>query len=136
MIELRRQFRLPETDEMFLNGLGRRWETVVESGIRWLIIRDYPIPVGYNRTSVDVVIVIAPGYPPGPLDMAFFHPWLYRTDGSTIPAANSAQTLDGLSWQRWSRHRRPDNPWIEGEDDLASHIHYMEYWLAAELERI
>lgn len=135
MTELRRQFRLPETDEDFLAGLGLQWETIVEGKLHWLIIREFPLPDGYNRTTVDVAIIIAPGYPPGQLDMAYFHPWLNRTDGRPIPRADVARSVDGLSWQQWSRHRKAENPWVEGEDDLASHIHYMEGWLAAELER-
>ena len=136
MTEPRRQFRLPEADELFLDGLGYRWETITETKLRWLIIREYILPAGYDRATVDIAVRIEPGYPPGKLDMAYFHPWLSRADRHPIPAADSPQQIDGLKWQRWSRHRTPTNPWIEGEDDLASHIHYVEGWLSTEMERV
>jgi hypothetical protein len=133
--EPRRQFRLSESDEAFLDHLGFWWETLIDAQLRWLVIREFLLPAGYNRGTASVAIIIAPGYPPGPLDMAYFHPWLSRVDSRPIPCANTAQMIDGLSWQRWSRHRTAENPWIEGEDDLASHFHYMESWLANELQR-
>jgi hypothetical protein len=131
----RRQFRLPEADELFLDGLGLSWETLVEAGLRWLVLHDFSLPAGYSRTNADIAVNIAPGYPPAPLDMAFLHPSLSRLDGRPIPRTQVTRAIDGRSWQQWSRHRPPENPWIEGEDDLASHIHYMQAWLSAEFER-
>lgn len=131
----RRQFRLPEADETFLDGLGRVWETMVDLNIRWLVLRDFPLPPGYGRATADIAIMIQPVYPPGMIDSAYIYPALARTDGRPIPNANGTQLLDNRSWQFWSRHRTPANPWIDGEDDLSSHIHWMQSWLAGELER-
>jgi hypothetical protein len=132
----RRQFRLPQGDEEFLTGLGLAWETVVEARLRWLLLRNFPIPSGYDRSVADVAILIQPGYPPGLIDSAYVYPPLTRTDRRMIPNAQGQQNVDSRVWQFWSRHRVPElNPWIEGEDDLASHIHWMQSWLVAELER-
>src|SRR6185369_5192117 len=46
LAEPRRQFRLPEADEAFLDGLGLRWEAIVEAGAKWVIIYGYTIPAG------------------------------------------------------------------------------------------
>jgi hypothetical protein len=133
--KLRRQFRLPGSDEVFLASLGLPWESIIEDGLHWLILRGFPLPTGYGRNTADIAINVAPGYPPGPLDMAFFSPSLSRTDGQRIPNTEATRAIDGESWQQWSRHRTPENPWVEGEDDLSSHIHYTQSWLAAEFER-
>jgi hypothetical protein len=131
----RRQFRLPQGDEEFLTGLGLAWETIVEAQLRWLLLRNFPIPSGYDRSVADVAILIQPGYPPGLIDSAYVYPPLTRTDRRMIPNAQGQQNIDGRVWQFWSRHRVPELPWVEGEDDLASHIHWTQSWLAAEIER-
>ena len=131
----RRVFRLPEADETFLDGFGLVWETLVEANLRWLVLRDFSIPKGFNRDAADVAILIQPAYPPGVIDSAYISPPLDRVDGRPIPNATGEQQIEGRKWQFWSRHRTPDNPWIDGEDDLSSHIHWMQSWLAGELER-
>jgi hypothetical protein len=35
----------------------------------------------------------------------------------------------------WSRHRTELNPWIPGEDNLESHMQFVDAWLAGERER-
>lgn len=132
----RRQFQLPELDEAFLDTLGLTWETIEEGGVQWLLLTDYRLPLGFDRAVVDVAIQISAGYPAAQLDMAYFHPWIGTAAPRPIPAADVAQALDGRQWQRWSRHRTAENPWVPGEDDLSSHLHYMDAWLAAEIERV
>ena len=131
----RRQFRLPEADEDFLDDVGCPWETILEGPSRWLILRGYALPPGYTQKVVDLAVLIAPMYPPGALDMAYVFPWLQRVDGRPIPQTQIPQMIEGRSWQRWSRHRTQANPWMPGEDDLASHVHYAQSWFAAEFER-
>lgn len=132
----RRQFRLPELDEAFLDGLGLTWETIEEGGVQWLLLRRYELPAGYDHAVVDIAIQISAGYPVAALDMAYLSPRVSRADGRAIPKADAVKVIDGIAWQRWSRHRPGENPWIHGEDDLSSHIHYMDAWLAAEIERV
>ena len=131
----RRSFRLPEGAEEFLHALGVAWETLVEATLRWPVLRHFPLPAGYGRPTADVAIMIQPSYPPGVIDSAYITPAIARSDGRPIPNANGAQQIDGQTWQFWSRHRTTDNRWIDGEDDLASHIHWMQSWLADEPKR-
>ncbi len=132
----RRDFRLPAFDEAFLDHLGFAWETVQEGGVQWVILHQYQLPAGYAPDAVDVAIQISAGYPDAVLDMAFFLPHVRRADGRAIPKIEGRITLLGLAWQQWSRHRTAANPWVHGEDDLSSHIHFMDAWLAAEFERV
>jgi hypothetical protein len=131
----RRVFRLPEMDEAFLDSLGIAWDTIQEGGVQWLILRAYRLPQGYDQEIVDIAIQISAGYPAAALDMAYLTPPVGRRDGRSINNTEGRNSIDGQTWQMWSRHRTPENPWIHGEDDLASHIHYMDAWLAAEFER-
>lgn len=132
----RRAFRLPEMDEAFLDDLGIAWDTIQEGGVQWLILTAYRLPPGYDQAVVDIAIQISAGYPAAALDMAYLTPPVRRCDGRLINCTDGRSTIDGRVWQMWSRHRTPENPWIHGEDDLASHIHYMDAWLAAEFERV
>lgn len=86
----RRQFRLPEADEDFLDSLGFIWETLVEAQLRWLILRNFPLPPGYGREVADVAILIQASYPPGLIDSAYVFPPLARVDGRPIPNANGS----------------------------------------------
>jgi hypothetical protein len=127
---VRREFRLPESDEAYLDGLGIPWETVRDGGSRWLLLHNFPVCAGYTAERATVAIRIDGGYPPGPLDMVWFFPALARIDGVAIQALTPEQ-IDGKSFQRWSRHYS----WRDEVDDLSTHIRRVEAWLKGEFLR-
>jgi Prokaryotic E2 family E len=129
---MRRQFRLPENDEEFLNILGRPWESIVEAGVRWLLIRDRVLPSGFNVPLVEEAHRVDTGYPDTQLDMVYFFPALARASGAAITAI-SVQQLDGRAFQRWSRHRQPEYPWRPGQDDLSAHLLLVDHWIEREV---
>ena len=131
---MRRAFRLPSSDEAFLNSTGREWETLSEGGLPWLLLHEFPVPSGYSQSMVTAALVIAPGYPDTQIDMVYFSPGLSRQDGKTINAL-SPQQLDGKPFQRWSRHRTTQNPWRPGIDDIPSHLELVRHWLEREFLR-
>ena len=131
---MRRQFQLPGTDEDYLVGLGRPWETIIDGGSRWAFMHDWPIVGGYNHAFVSAAVRIEQGYPDTQLDMVYFSPHLCRADGMTIGALAN-QSIDGTTWQRWSRHRTGANPWRSGVDDLSSHMLLVDHWLVRELAK-
>jgi len=128
---MKMDFQLPEEDVNFLNGLELTWETVNDRGMQWVIIHDYPVAPGYNQNKVSVAIKIETGYPRSPLDMAYLFPDLQRLDGKTINAI-CGQLIDGVQYQRWSRHRTLQNPWREGVDDLSTHMTLVSFWFEQE----
>ncbi len=128
---MRRQFQLPEDDIIFLDGLGIEWETINDQGMQWVILYNYPVAFGYNLNAVAVAIKIETGYPRTQIDMAYFHPALQRLDCKPINAIVDQQ-IDGKIYQRWSRHRTPNNPWRESIDDLSTHMSLVSFWFEQE----
>jgi hypothetical protein len=128
----RRHFQLPAEDEAFLNSTGLQWETVTEGSARRLIIYEFPIPSGYSHASVELFLRIEPLYPDTQLDMVYFHPALQKSSGGTIGAL-STEPFDNKQWQRWSRHRTPQNPWRPGVDCIETHLQLVRWWLTREI---
>lgn len=131
----RRQFVLREADQSYLDSLGLAWEALVDDGNFWVVVYDWRLGEGYTASHVDVAIKIEPGYPDSQLDMAYFHPAVFRSDGGVIGATEASQALDGKTWQRWSRHRTVANPWVAGDDDLQTHMTLVQDWLEREFSR-
>lgn len=131
---LRREFNMLPEDEKFLNEYGLPWETVVD-GSHWVLIHDFPTHEGYNHPSVTAAIRLETGYPQTALDMVYFFPALARTDRKPIGATQATQQIEGKTYQRWSRHRTPQNPWVAGRDNLGTHVILIEDWLEREFGR-
>jgi hypothetical protein len=131
---MKRQFLLPEEDTIYLQSLNLQWETIIDSGMQWVVIQGFPICPGYTVDKVDVAIKIETGYPRSSLDMAYFFPALQRKDGKGINAL-SFQPIDGKQFQRWSRHRTGANPWREGVDDLSTHMGLVSFWFEEEFKK-
>lgn len=131
---LRRDFELLPEDEKFLEEYGLPWETVVD-GSRWVLIHDFQTHDGYNHKQVTAAIRLETGYPQAALDMVYFFPALARTDGKPIGATQAKQQIAGKTYQRWSRHRTAQNPWVPGRDSLGSHVILIEDWLEREFGR-
>lgn len=127
----RRGFPLLEEDEAYLNHLGLKWESIVEGDNRWILIYEYPIVEGYNTDKATIAVRIAANYPDVQLDMLYFYPPLSRKDGVPINRL-SPLSIDGKSFQQWSRHRTQANPWRPGIDDLSTHVALADMWLSKE----
>lgn len=131
---MRQDFALPEMDTSFLDSLGVTWEAITDQGQNWVIVRGFPVCAGYTVDKTDVAINISTGYPRAQLDMVYFFPALLRTDGKPINAP-APQPIEGKEYQRWSRHRTPQNPWREGVDDMSTHFQLILSWIEKELTR-
>jgi hypothetical protein len=77
--------------------------------------------------------MIPPSYPSTEFDMMYFCPALHRKDGQSIGAL-SQQSLDGKTFQRWSRHRNAGE-WRSGIDNLETHVLSVQAWLIDELKK-
>ena len=128
----RKEFSLPLEDVEFLESSGFQWEAIAKGG-NWLIIHNYPVPVGYNKTYLQVALLIPPNYPAAQIDMAYFYPHLQKTNGKGI-TATSPQMIENKNFQRWSRHRQAGE-WRPGEDNVMTHLLLVNNWLEKDLKR-
>ncbi len=128
---MRREFLLPEEDNDYLEGYHSNWEAITVGPQRWLILENYPIPHGYNVKEVKLALRIDSGYPNSQIDMVYFFPHLRRLDNKPIGALAN-QIIENVGYQRWSRHRTPNNPWRPGIDNLHTHLMLIDYWLERE----
>ena len=77
----RRTFALLDIDEAHLNRLGLKWETLVEAERRWLLLHDYPLPVGYTVSHSKVALEIPPTYPGAQIYGFYAYPPLALSSG-------------------------------------------------------
>lgn len=122
----RMDFSLLEKDATYLNALGLTWETYVENTRRWLIIRNYALPEGYNQTSVDIAIDVPASYPDAAIDMFYCRPPLQLTSGASIPQTSCSVPIDGSSFQQWSRHLNGRTRWNPAFDSVITHLAVVE----------
>lgn len=125
------EFAMLPQDERHLDDLGLPWETLVDVGRRWLMLRNYPIPPGYRVSVTDIAIEVPVSYPGAQLDMFYCSPALALLSGAMIEQTQHTETVTGLPFQRWSRHR----PWDAARDTLATHLALVDESLRREVER-
>lgn len=123
------EFALLPRDVEHLDQLGLRWETLVDGGRRWLILRNYPLPPGYRSPVADIAIEVPVSYPGAQLDMFYCHPPLALNTGAAIPQTQCIEAITGLPFQRWSRHRQ----WDAARDTLATHLALVDESLRREV---
>lgn len=106
----------------WLTDQGFTYEVSDESGWTNVVLKDYALPVGFDRESVDLLVRLPPGFPDVPPDMFWVDPQIKvaRTQ-ALAPASAHTETHAGRSWQRFSRHLQP-GVWRPGVDSLDSWI--------------
>lgn len=127
---MRSEFALLPQDDVLLQRRGLRWETALDNGRRWLLVRGYALPDGYSHRDITLAIEIPASYPGAQLDMFYCHPHLSRTSGGAIPQTEHVESIFGTSYQRWSRHR----PWDAARDTLATHLALVDESFRREVE--
>lgn len=131
---MRRHFVVPAEDMEWLEGRGAPFELVSEGGALRVVLYEMAVPPGYNLGTVTANVRIEPGYPDSQIDMVYFFPALALANGRAI-GATSTDGFDGKTWQRWSRHRTPANPWRPGIDNLTTHFALVQDWLERETRK-
>jgi hypothetical protein len=96
--EARREFRLPSSDEDYLNGLGVPWEAVRQGNQQWLLIHNWKVPAGYSAQVVILALLIDPNYPDTQLDSFYVFPGLQRIDAGAIKNTTGESTLGKVSF--------------------------------------
>lgn len=129
----RRDFALLGTDDVYLDQLGLRWETVNDAGRRWLLIHQYPVPAGYSARRTLLALDVPPSYPAAQIDMFYTNPPLALASGRAIECTHIAASIVGVAFNGWSRHRGPGSPWNPAVDNVSTHLALVEDALAKEI---
>lgn len=118
-LPLRREFKLLDRDEQHLDVAGHHWETRLTSGGgRWLLIHNYQLPPGYSEQVVQLALNIPSTYPNTAMDMFYLYPVVHLANGAVIPQTEATVEVDGVPFQRWSRHRS----WNPSTDNVMTQL--------------
>lgn len=131
---LRHAFDLLENDAASLEAKGLTWETIVDGNLKWVLIKGFPIPAGYNVSEAEIALMLPESYPTTQIDMVYVSPALDLVSGASIGAL-CTEVHDGRNFQRWSRHRTSTNKWRPDIDDLGSHLSLVEEWFLKEAKK-
>jgi hypothetical protein len=129
----RRMFALLDIDEMHLNRLGLKWETIIEAERRWLLLHDYELPVGYTVSHSKVALEIPPTYPGAQIYGFYAYPPLALTSGCTIASTQMRGVLNGVEYHGWSRNRGSGAPWNSATDNVVTQLALVDAALAKEV---
>lgn len=112
---------LPDADIAHLKVRGLTWSASFNGQMIDLIIHHYPVPAGYDQTSVDLLLQLPGSWPDGTPDMFYVDPHLRLAPSGAVPrAADHFPTIGGRQWQRWSRHFQA--AWRPGIDGVATYL--------------
>lgn len=92
-----------------------------------VIFHDYPVPNGFTRTTIGLLVKLPLSYPSGRPDMFWTDVDLTFKDGRTPRSAEQIETILGKQWRRFSWH--PQN-WNPGTDNLRTYLEFINNRLA------
>lgn len=121
---------LSDDDQKWLKDKGFEFEVVAESGLTNLIIKNYPLPPGFDQKQTDLLIRLPAGFPDAPPDMFWVDPEIkLAKTGVHAPASDNFESYVSRTWQRFSRHLA-QGAWRPGVDSLESWLHSIRTLLA------
>lgn len=129
-----RQFRLLPADEIYLDSTFQHWQATLDNGRQWVIVPEYPLPAGYSEAFATLAIEVPTTYPMQQIDMFYVFPAVAVLSGTMILATEHRETIQGKSYQRWSRHRGANSPWRPRIDNIMTHLALVESALLKEVQ--
>ena len=81
-------------------------------GLIYIIVKNYPLPAGYNKQHTRLLLKIPLSYPNGSPDMFWVDPDLRLVLGGS-QANTSIENVLGESWLRYSWHPLKWNPVLD-----------------------
>ena len=121
---------LPDADREYLERSGIAHRVFEADGLLNVERLDFPVPDGLNARTASILFRLSASYPDTPPDMWWIIPHLTPVSGRAIPATEVIETIDGRSWQRWSRHLDPA-AWRSGIDSLESYVRLLRTELSS-----
>jgi len=87
-----------------------------DSDGKWVLIKNYQLPKGWNKDQTDILINIPAGYPATPPNNFFVPVGLRLTNGANINAYTEPHLHWNKDWGQFSYHS--DGDWIPSKDML------------------
>lgn len=129
-----RAFALLDADEAHLNRLGLRWESIVEGDQRrWLVIHEFPLPLGYTVASTGLALEVPSTYPGAQIYGFYAFPPLALSSGRGIESTQLRGNLLGVEYHGWSRNRGAGAPWNPAVDNVVTQLALVDAALAREV---
>ncbi|HEY3268662.1 MAG TPA: E2/UBC family protein [Armatimonadota bacterium] len=100
-------------------SVSRRADIDADAG-SWVIIRDVPLPLGYNRASTDILFLLPASYPAVPPDWFYLDPGLRGPRGPLRHyfEAQAGHAPVRKGWAAGSLHIRG---WAPSSDPMRGH---------------
>lgn len=118
-------------DDAYLKSKAFNYDVQSDQGLICVVIHDFPLPVGFDRSNTDLLVRLPQGFPDAQPDMFWCEPPIkIAATGAVPPAADQMEPFVGRTWQRFSRHL-PPGAWKPGTDSLQSFLSLV----SAELRR-
>jgi hypothetical protein len=125
---------LRPAEEEYLRRLGLDYEVSPDAGMVAVVIKNWPLPNGYEPEQVDLLVRLPPGFPDVNPDMYWCDPPVrVAATGVYPPAADQFEPHLGRQWQRFSRHLG-GGAWQPGRDSLESYLALIRNDLAKNAE--
>jgi len=79
-------------------------ELEIDLGLRWFVVKRWPLVPGWNKEHTRVLILIPAGYAVTPPDNFYTEPDLTLKGGGQPGNTSAAQPIDGQRWLQFSYH--------------------------------
>jgi len=89
-------------------------EVECSPNLEWIIIKDFKLPAGWNRSSTELLILILPSYPATPPDNFYVTAGLKSINGNQIGNFSDPVTQIEKQWGQFSYHL--DSEWHPAAD--------------------
>lgn len=89
------------------------------ANFEWVILKQWKLPPGWNKTETSVLVFIPPGYPVTPPDNFYTDNDLQLTGGASPGSSTPNQKHLGRDWLQFSFH--VDGDWKPHADLLNGH---------------
>jgi ubiquitin-protein ligase len=106
---------------------GHSADAVDAEGWAIVIFHEYPVPAGYSKRKIELLLKIPLSYPNGRPDMFWTDKDFVLANGVVPKSTELIEVILGKEWRRFSWH--PQN-WNPGVDDLRTYLEFVNNRLA------
>ena len=119
----------PDRRKQEIELLRRRYGELDHGpNLDWVLFKQFPLPTGWNREYIELLIIIPAGYPTTPPDNFYVREGLRLANGDAPNNYSEGQSILGGRWAQFSFHAQSWNPTPDPEngDNLLTFMLSME----------